>query len=259
MYKYETHLHSSPVSKCGSYSVRENMEFYKEIGYDGIFLTNHFIDANIGCDRTLPYKEQIEFFFTDIEEGEKLASEVGIKFFWGIETSYLGTDFLIYGLSKKWYLEHPEIMDMPRKDLLTMMANDGALIVQAHPFREASYIDHIRLFPYHVHAVEIDNCGNKPFQNDMARLYTDTYRLHHFISAVGIKKENFIKAVARNFVAKLLKHRDKCHRADAYEAVKPLSIRYLVSTRNVSKPHRCREETNVGNISSYFGNFIALQ
>ena len=180
MYKYETHLHSSPVSKCGSYSVRENMEFYKEIGYDGIFLTNHFVDANIGCDRTLPYKEQIEFYFTDIEEGERLADEVGIKFFWGVETSYLGTDFLIYGLSKKWYLEHPEIMDMPRKDLLTMMASDGALIVQAHPFRDASYIDHIRLFPYHVHAVEIDNCGNKPFQNDMARLYTDTYRLHHF-------------------------------------------------------------------------------
>ena len=48
MYKYETHLHSSPVSKCGSYSVRDNMEFYKEIGYDGIFLTNHFLDANIG-------------------------------------------------------------------------------------------------------------------------------------------------------------------------------------------------------------------
>lgn len=180
MYKYETHLHSSPVSKCGRYSVRDNMEYYKEMGYDGIFLTNHFIDANIGCDRTLPYEEQIEFFFTDIEEGERLSDEVGIKFFWGIETSYLGTDFLIYGLSKQWYLDHPEIMTVSRKEMLIMMADDGALIVQAHPFREASYIDHIRLFPYHVHAIEIDNCGNKPFQNDMARMYADTYNLHHF-------------------------------------------------------------------------------
>lgn len=180
MYKYETHLHSSPVSKCGRYSVRDNMECYKEMGYDGIFLTNHFLDANIGGDRTLPYDEQIEFFFTDIEEGERIADEIGIKFFWGIETSYLGTDFLIYGLSKKWYLDHPEIMELPRKEVLTMMESDGALIVHAHPFREASYIDHIRLFPYHVHAVEIDNCGNKPFQNDMARLYADTYKLHHF-------------------------------------------------------------------------------
>jgi hypothetical protein len=179
MYKYETHLHSSPASKCGSYSVRDNMEFYKEIGYDGIFLTNHFIDANIGCDRTLPYKEQIEFFFRDIEEGERIADEVGIKFFWGVESSLLGTDFLIYGLSKEWYLSHPEIMEISRREMLTMMAEDGALIVQAHPFREASYIDHVRLFPYHVHAVEIDNVGNRDFQNEMARLYADMYKLPH--------------------------------------------------------------------------------
>ena len=177
MYRYETHLHSAPVSKCGSYSVRDNMEFYKEIGYDGIFLTNHFLDANIGGDRSLPYEEQIEFFFTDIEEGIRLEEEIGIKFFWGVETSYLGTDFLVYGLSKEWYLTHPEIMTVTRKEMLTMMAEDGALIVQAHPFREASYIDHIRLYPYHVHAVEVDNCGNKDFQNEMALSYAKCYNL----------------------------------------------------------------------------------
>lgn len=179
MYRYETHLHSSPASKCGSYSVRENMEFYKSIGYDGIFLTNHFIDANIGGDRSLPYADQIEFFFRDIEEGEALADEIGIKFFWGVETSYLGTDFLVYGLSKEWYLAHPDICVIPRKKALSLMAEDGALIVQAHPFREASYIDHVRLYPYSVHAVEIDNCGNKDFQNKMAVLYADNYGLPH--------------------------------------------------------------------------------
>lgn len=177
MFKYETHFHSSPVSKCGSYSVRHNLEFYKSIGYDGVFLTNHFIDANIGCDRSLPYEDQIEFFFSDIEEGERIADEIGIKFFWGVESSYLGSDFLIYGLSKQWYLDHPQIMTMKRSEMLTLMANEGALIVHAHPYREASYIDHIRLYPRHVHAVEIMNCGNKPFQDKLARFYADTYGL----------------------------------------------------------------------------------
>ena len=179
MYRYETHLHSAPASKCGSYSVRENMEFYKSIGYDGIFLTNHFINANIGGDRTLPYEDQVEFFFKDIEEGELLADEIGIKFFWGVETSYLGSDFLIYGLSKEWYLAHPEIVKVSPKEMLTIFDNAGALIVHAHPFREASYIDHIRLLPYHVHAVEIDNCGNKDYSNEMARIYADFYKIHH--------------------------------------------------------------------------------
>ena len=178
MYKYEMHLHTAPVSKCGSYSVRDNMKFYKELGYDGIFLTNHFLDANIGGDRTRPYEEQIEFYFSDIEEGERIADEIGIKFFWGIESSYRGADFLIYGLSKEWYLKHPEIMTMDRRALLDMMAEDGALVVQAHPYREARYIECIQLFPRHVHAVEVFNSSNLGTPNELAEIYADSYGLH---------------------------------------------------------------------------------
>ena len=47
MYKYETHLHTFPVSNCASAEVRENLEFYKSLSYDGVFITNHFLDGNI--------------------------------------------------------------------------------------------------------------------------------------------------------------------------------------------------------------------
>ena len=88
MYKYETHLHTSPVSTCASATVRESLEFYKKIGYDGVFITNHFLDGNSSVDRSLSYEEQIEFYFSDAEEGMKLAEEVGIKVFCGVEMSY---------------------------------------------------------------------------------------------------------------------------------------------------------------------------
>jgi methylenetetrahydrofolate dehydrogenase (NADP+)/methenyltetrahydrofolate cyclohydrolase len=45
MYRYETHMHTLPVSRCARYNVRENLEFYKSLGYDGIFITNHFLDG----------------------------------------------------------------------------------------------------------------------------------------------------------------------------------------------------------------------
>ena len=32
MYLYETHLHTYPVSRCAGATVREVLEFYKEIG-----------------------------------------------------------------------------------------------------------------------------------------------------------------------------------------------------------------------------------
>ena len=146
-YRYETHLHTAPVSKCGKVSVRDNLEFYKKIGYDGVFITNHFLDGNINIDRTAPYEERIEFYFSDYEEAVRIGKEIGIKVFCGVELSYKGTDFLIYGLDKAWYLAHLQIMEMKKTEELALMMENGALVIQAHPFREATYIDHLRLFP----------------------------------------------------------------------------------------------------------------
>ncbi len=109
MYRYETHLHTAPVSQRGKSSIREHMGFYKGLGYGGVFVTNHFIDGNINIDyRDKSYEEQIEFYFSDYEEGKKLEKEIGIKVFCGVEMTYKGTDFLVYGLDKEWYLKHPK-------------------------------------------------------------------------------------------------------------------------------------------------------
>ena len=91
---YETHLHTYPVSKCAKASVRENLEFYKSLGYEGVFITNHFIDGNINIDKSLPYEQLVEFYFSDYEEGVRIGKEIGISVFLGIESSYSGTDFL---------------------------------------------------------------------------------------------------------------------------------------------------------------------
>lgn len=180
MFRYETHLHTAPVSRCAQASVRETLEFYKSMGYDGVFITNHFLDGNVNVDRSLSYEEQIEFYFSDYEEGCRLAEEIGIKVFAGVELSYFGTDFLIYGLNKEWYLSHPQIMEMDRRAELEFMMSCGALVIQAHPFREAGYIDHLRLFPRSVHGAEIINANRSEFENHMAALYAQNYQLLEF-------------------------------------------------------------------------------
>ena len=180
MYKYETHLHTSPVSSCASATVRQSLEYYKSIGYDGVFITNHFIDSNINIDRSKPYEEKIEFFFSDYEEGVKIGKELGIKVFSGVEQSLDGTDFLIYGLDKQWFLAHPEIQQMKNSDELALYMENGALVIHAHPFREAGYIDHIRLFPRRVHGVEVINACRTDFENKVAALYAETYGLIPF-------------------------------------------------------------------------------
>ena len=98
----------------------------------------------------------------------------------GVESSHMGSDFLIYGLDKEWYLAHPEIMDMKKRDALTLMANEGALIIQAHPFREHPSTDRISLFPRFVHGAEIYNANQNEFRNKMAEIYAESYKLIPF-------------------------------------------------------------------------------
>ena len=178
MYLYETHCHTSPVSRCAKASVEDTVRFYKQFGYDGIFITNHFLDGNINPKaRALPYCEQIEFYFFDYEKAAAIGAEIGIKVFPGVELSYKGTDFLIYGLDKGWYKAHPEILDMNKKEELAFMMEAGAFVIQAHPYREANYIDHIRLFPRSVHGAEIINSNQAWESNEMASVYSEKYGL----------------------------------------------------------------------------------
>lgn len=180
MFKYETHLHTFPVSQCAKYGIRENLEFYKTLGFDGVFITNHFIDGNINIAAGESFEERINYFFSDVETALEMADEIGIKVFYGAELSYGGTDFLVYGLNKEWYLAHPEIISMKKSEELPFLIENGALVVQAHPFREAFYIDHIRLFPRAVEGVEIINACRTENENKMAKIYAENYNLLEF-------------------------------------------------------------------------------
>ena len=112
----------------------------------------------------------------------ELGKKLGIKVFCGVEISYGGTDFLVYGLNKDWFLAHPEIMGMAKSEELAFLMENGALVIQAHPYREAFYIDHIRLFPRSIHGVEVDNACRTDFENQMAALYAENY---HFLRLAG--------------------------------------------------------------------------
>lgn len=181
MYRYETHLHTSPVSACARATVQECVLAYKEMGYDGIFITNHFLDGNIDYDvRHLPYHELLDYYYNAYLEAKEIGDRVGIKVFFGVELSYLGTDFLVYGLDIDWYREHPEIMRMPKREELIFMMSEGALVIQAHPFREAKYIDHIRLYPRNVEGVEVINACRTEEENTIAEYYCRHYGLIPF-------------------------------------------------------------------------------
>ena len=122
--------------------------------------------------------------------------------------TYGGTDFLVYGLNKEWYLRNPQIMDMKKSEELDLLRKNGALVIQAHPYREASYIDHIRLYPRAVHGVEVINACRTDFENEMARIYAENYNLIKFVGSDNHQGKNQTKLAGVSFEASLIDELD---------------------------------------------------
>lgn len=171
------HLHTSEISRCASILAKEQIRTYKNQGFTGVCVTDHFLNGNTSVPRELSWKERITLFCKGFEAAKKEGEKCGVDVFFGWEYSYRGTDFLTYGLDKEWLLAHPEIMQMNTKDYCDFVRGQGGFVVQAHPFREARYIEMIRLLPRQVDGVEVLNANRTDFENERADEYADNYNL----------------------------------------------------------------------------------
>lgn len=153
-YLYETHMHTSQGSACGACSGAQMAKAYQEAGYTGIIITDHNWDGNTAISSMLPWREWIDDFTKGYEEAAEWGRQNGLAVFWGYESCYEGTEFLIYGLSPSFLKDHPELKKASVAAQYEIVKAAGGMVVHAHPYREASYIPRVRLFPDFVDAVE---------------------------------------------------------------------------------------------------------
>lgn len=161
LYRYETHLHTSEASACSIIDAVGQVRAYKEAGYAGIIVTDHFFNGNTCIPRNLPWEERIELFCKGYENAKAEGDRIGLSVFFGWEAGYDGTEFLIYGLDKAWLLSHPDMLSWTVEEQYRQVHEAGGYVVHAHPFRIRPYIKEVRLYPEYVDAVEVYNVGNK--------------------------------------------------------------------------------------------------
>jgi len=177
MYLYETHAHTSEVSRCGKIEGRDLARFYHHIGFSGLCVTDHFFNGNTWIDEDLSWAEKVRLLSSGYQITKEEGDKLGLEVFFGWEYSLSGTDFLTYGLDEAFLLSHPELLSLPINDYCDLVHESGGFIVHAHPFREADYIDMIRLLPRKVDAVETYNACRTDFENAAADWYADYYDL----------------------------------------------------------------------------------
>ena len=158
---YETHLHTSQGSACGNNTGREMAIAHKEAGYTGIIVTDHFFYGNTAVDRELPWQDWVHQYCAGYRDALAVSKEIDLDVYFGWESGYNGTEFLVYGLDEEWLMKHPEIKDATVKEQYELVHNDGGIVFQAHPYREEYYIPEVRLFPDDVDGIEVFNASNK--------------------------------------------------------------------------------------------------
>lgn len=165
---YETHMHTCQASACGVSTGREHVHYYKDIGYTGIIVTDHFFGGNTRIDRNLPWDQYVDGFWSGYEDALEEGTKVGLDVFFGLEQHYAGDEYLVYGLTKEFMKAHPEMPRWTRREQLAWVHRAGGCVIQAHPFRmRTSYMGRIRIGLDFCDGVEVANAGNE--QLDDAR------------------------------------------------------------------------------------------
>ena len=174
MFKYEMHLHSCEVSRCGTSESVEYVKIARDRGFSGMVFTNHFFRGNSAIDKTLPWREFVEPYREAYLRAAELGDKLDIDVLFGIEEGYgNGKECLIYGISPELIASNPDFSKQPIAELSAFVRENGGFIACAHPFRHRGYITapdeepDMTLFD----AMEVYNRGNSLEDNISAEVF----------------------------------------------------------------------------------------
>lgn len=141
----DLHFHTRQYSPCSQIDIEEGIKRGKDIGLDGICITDHdTYDAHI-------YAKELE-------------KKYGIKVIVGVEILTYEGDILCFGID-----EVPK-NKMHAQELIDHIKNQGGVTISAHPFRNngrgmGNYIKNVK----GLNAIEVFN-GNTSYENNLKAL-----------------------------------------------------------------------------------------
>ena len=179
---FDMHVHTSESSCCGRLSGAEAAKLYKKAGYDGIVITDHFMSYWFNY-YNMSWKNYCKFHAQGYKSAKQMGDKIGLKVLYGCELRIDCTspnDYLVYGISNKFMVEHPEILKFSVEQLVEFADKNGLLVYQAHPLRHGSVVvDYSKLFGVEVfNGKGYSGSGNDRQMNDITNLIAERYSLH---------------------------------------------------------------------------------
>ncbi len=151
-YKIELHAHTKPASGCSEVTPKELIDTYKDLGYDAICITNHFI-----LSEKRSKEEYIGNYLRDFSEAKEYGERLGMKVYLGAEIRFTenDNDYLIYGVNKVMLAEIYDILSCGIENFRKNYSMKDSVFIQAHPMRngmekvDAKLLDGVEVFNMH--------------------------------------------------------------------------------------------------------------
>ena len=236
MFYYELHAHTNAASLCSIVEPEEYVKFYRNMGYSGMVVTDHFYHGNTSVERKLPWSEFIDRFCDGFYRVKAEGDKCGFTVLFGFEQKFMdGTDeYLILGISPEWLKNHPEIRDMERVPFFKTIREAGGFIIQAHPFRVRFYVREIKLSLDHVDAIEVMNLGDEDNISRQSYEYaknlglpmtagTDNHSIINRKEVAGVALEREIFTV-EELIEEIRSGRAKLAPEDRFERIKKIDV-----------------------------------
>lgn len=175
MFKTELHCHSLAISGCARVNNNDIIEAFTSAGYSSLVLANHLnrytMELHCGND----WEAFVEKYVGAYEDLKKDANGK-LNILLGAELRFdeNSNDYLLFGITKSFLLEHPEILSMNPEKFHQLAQENGILFIQAHPFRNGMTV----IRPNFLDGVEVFNGHfGHDSRNDIAEMWAEKFGL----------------------------------------------------------------------------------
>lgn len=190
-YKYELHCHTKEVSRCGTVPAAQIVKMYKEAGYNGIVITDHYSPMTFNLSNVWRPQTAVDFYISGYREALKAADE-NFTVLLGMELRYYATanDFLVYGVTEDFLRNSGNLMAMYPRKFYKKAKQNGMVVVQAHPFRDFM----IRINTKYLDGTEAFNGKSTKEQNQQSVEWATKHEKSVFTSGSDFHRpKNFAK------------------------------------------------------------------
>lgn len=213
-YKYDLHVHTSPVSPCGDFFPVEVVDKYIALGYNGVVITNHFQPKLV--DKFENPTGFAEYFLKDYHKAKEYGDTKDFDAILGIEMRFPenDNDYLVYGVSEDDVYRMLDFVYTDYETFYKEFKNEKNLVIQAHPFRKncvlqnTDILDGIEVFNLHPGHNSAVGFASKTASENPRLLKTGGTDFHHETHQ-GMCATLFKERIKDSFrLAEVLKSRD---------------------------------------------------